>query len=190
MEEEKDNLQNSGFQDNNPFNKVPYHIHNGADAPRVSFQNIRKSEKYLNLINVALTASQISTLFSTPVTLIGTNVGSGIIVEGVSAKITVSIGSSAWAGANNLEFRYTDGTGAKVTADMSNTFLNSSTTSYQHVAGVTTAFAPVIGVAPTGSSPATTGRVVVCVPTANPTVTGVSPYPTLNFLIKYRIISF
>jgi hypothetical protein len=73
-----------------------------------------------------------------------------------------------------LEFRYADGTGAKVTADMSTTFLNQTTSVFNHVAGVTTELIT-----------ASNSPIVVTVPSANPG-TGNS---RIAFTVKYRIVS-
>lgn len=106
---------------------------------------------------VSLTAAQVKALHTTPITLVSAQ-GSGtiVLVDGIAFGSTFV--SVAYTGANNLEFRYTDGSGTKVTADIASGTLNfSSGTKYAFVAGVTSEFAPVANAA-----------IVVAVPSANP----------------------
>lgn len=131
----------------------------------------RKDLKFIK--RFTLTSAQILTLNTTPITLITAFLNSVIIIEGITARLNFN--TTAYTGANNLEFRYTNGSGAKVTADMANTFLNSSSTAYDQVAGVATELTPVLNT-----------PIVVVVPTANP-ATGNS---TLDLFIKYRVITF
>jgi hypothetical protein len=125
-------------------------------------------------ITVSLTDTQVKALFTTPITLVATP-GSGkvILVHGILFSSTYN--TATYAGANNLEFRYTDASGAKVSADIANTTLNfSSGTRYAYVAGVTTELQALANV-----------PVVVCVPTANPT-TGDS---AVKFTVIYSIVT-
>lgn len=136
-------------------------------------QIVRNEKKELRVKRVTLTSAQILALNSTPVTLIPAFSQSLIIVEGITARLNFN--SVAYTGANAVEFRYTDASGAKVTADMAAAFLNSSSTSYNHVAGVVTALTPVI------NSP-----LVVRVPTANPG----DGDSTLDIFIKFYTVQF
>lgn len=123
---------------------------------------------------VTLTAAQVKALFTTPITLVASP-GSGrvTIVEGITFGSTFV--SAAYAGANALEFRYTNASGAKVTADIPSATLNfSSGTKYSHVAGVTTELIAVANAV-----------IVVCIPTANPTL-GDSP---VKFSVRYRVLT-
>jgi hypothetical protein len=119
-----------------------------------------KEMPVLSKATIVLTPTQVKALFSTPITLVPAyGAGTFIEVQNISAKLTY--GSAQYAGANNLEFRYTDGSGVKVTSDITAAWLNSAATAYYSApsaAGVAAANAPV----------------VVAVPTANPT-TGDSP---------------
>ncbi len=129
---------------------------------------------YFFVVRTTLTAAQVKALHTTPITLVpapGSN--AVIVVESIDAQLTFN--ANAYTGANALEFRYTDGSGTKVTADMSSTFLDNSATAYDHVAGVVTEITPVANAA-----------VVVAVPTANPAA-GDS---VIRFVVKCRIISF
>lgn len=168
-------------QDNQySVNPIPYHHHDGTDSPQVDFPNLTNASSYVALKTVTLSPVQVLALNTTPVVLIppfGTNSSNtGInyvyIVEGITARLMY--GGTAYTGANNLEFRYTDASGTKVTADMANTFINSSTNTFAHVAGIVTAFTPVY------NSP-----IIVRTPTANPG-TGNSK---ITFVIKYRVVS-
>jgi hypothetical protein len=124
--------------------------------------------------SVTVATGAVLTLNATPVSLVvAPGAGKAIIVDGIVAKLVFN--SVAYTGANALEFRYTDGSGAKVTADIASTFINSASgTNYASVAGVTTALTPVANAA-----------VVVRVPTADPGA-GNSP---IVFTIRYHIVT-
>lgn len=125
-------------------------------------------------VTVSLTAAQVKALFTTPCTLVAAP-GSGKVALVHEILFSSTFLTTAYAGANNLEFRYTNGAGAKVTADIANTTLNFATgTRYASVAGVTTELQPVANAA-----------VVVCVPTANPTL-GDS---IVKFTVIYSIVT-
>ncbi len=139
-----------------------------ANADRYQVGSGRLAE--LLQVSVTLTAAQVKALFTTPISLVAA-LGGGVV--GLVHRI--SFGSTfvsvAYAGANALEFRYTDASGAKVTADIAAATLNfASGTKRATVAGVTTELAPVANAA-----------IVVCVPTANPTA-GDSP---ITFIVQY-----
>lgn len=139
-------------------------------------QIYRREQHKDNLTKVArytLSSAQILALNSTPVTIVPAFLNSLIIVEGIDAKLIFN--TTAYTGANNLEFRYTNAGGAKVTADMASTFINSSATAYDHVAGVVTELTPVINT-----------PIVVRVPTANPG-TGDS---TISLFIRFRLVNY
>lgn len=158
---------------------IPSHTHNGADSQQVAFTSLINSSLYVALNTVILSATQISNLFTTPITIVPTfntnssNVGvnSVYIVEGITARLMY--GGTAYTGANNLEFRYTNASGIKVTADLANTFINGSVNTFAHAPAITTAFTPVY------NSP-----IIVCVPVANPG-TGNS---RISLTVKYRIV--
>lgn len=107
---------------------------------------------------VSLTSAQIKALHTTPISLVAAQgAGTVIIVDEVLLKMTFA--TAAYTGANNLEIRYTDGSGAKATADFDKTaFLNiASGSAYQLSKGVVTALIPVANAA-----------IVAAVPTADP----------------------
>lgn len=151
----------------------PYHIHNGIDSPFLPYTSIQNYQQYRFLTRTTLTTGQVKALHTTPVILVPAQSGAVIIVEGIVGLVDFK--GTAYAGANALEFRYTDASGAKVTADISTTFLNSGTDALASVAGVTTELVPVY------ESPIT-----VSIPVANPT-NGDSP---ITFVVHYRIVPF
>lgn len=161
---------------------IPAHAHTGTDSLQVNPNDLVNSSLYFAVRQTLLPASQILTLHTTPIVLVpaigsevnAINLNTVLIVEGITAKIYA--GSSAFTGANNLEFRYTNGSGTKVTADISNTFINTTANNqaYIHVAGITPAFIPAFN-----------NPVVVAVPTANPGAgTG---YIVIS--VKYRVVT-
>lgn len=117
---------------------------------------------------VSVTSAQLLASYTTPIALVpAPGAGRTIIVHGITARLTY--GSAAYATNTTLEFRYTDGSGAKVSADLA-ALLNATANKNQFVAGVTTALTPV-----------TNAAVVVCTATGNP-VTGNSP---IEFTVHY-----
>lgn len=161
---------------------IPSHGHTGTDSQQIDPNNLINASLYFAVAKITLTKTQILTLHGAPVTLVPAmgstatagNLNTVVIVEGITAKIYA--GSIAYTGANNLEFRYTNASGAKVTADIANTFINTtvSTQAYTHVAGIITQFTPVF------NSP-----IVVTVPTANPAAGNGS----IIISVKYRAIT-
>lgn len=157
--------------------KLPSHAHTGLDSPQVPYTNIFNADQYAFTQTRILTSAQILALKDSFVPLVlPPNANTVVIVNGITAKLSYL--GTAYTGANSLEFRYTNASGAKVTTDLANTFINSSATTYAHAPAVTAAFTPVVG----GS--ANNGQIVVCVPTANPAAgTG-----TITFNVHYRIV--
>ncbi len=183
-----DNFQNNfdkaiqDYAQNNQYgvSLIPAHSHNGTDSQQVAVESLINSNLYVAVKTVTLTPAQIKLLNTTPITLLpafGTNSSNSMvnyvfIVEGITARIYY--GGTAYTGANNLEFRYTDASGIKVTADIPSTFIDASVNTFAHVAGITTAFTPVF------NSP-----VVVTVPAANPAAGN----SKIILVIKYRVVS-
>lgn len=161
--------------------RVPVHTHNGLDSLQIHFEDLGNAQQIAKVARVTLTPTQVKALNTTPITLVpapmpsktAANARTLIIVEGIEGYL--AYGGTAYTGANALEFRYTDASGAKVTADISTTFLNASASAYSHVAGVVTELVPV-----------SNAPIVVRVPTADP-ATGNSP---ITFQVKYRVVSF
>lgn len=93
---------------------------------------------------VALSSAQILALNATPVELVPAP-GSGkvVIVRGITLKMVAT--ATAYANGGALEFRYTNASGAKVTADIAAAVVTAGAgTSYTSVAGVTTSLTNVV----------------------------------------------
>lgn len=106
---------------------------------------------------VTIPTASVLALNTTPFSLVAAQ-GAGTVVAVDEIAFKLIFNSVAYTGSNALEFRYTNGSGAKVTADIAAATLNASSgTTYNLVKGVTTALAPV------ANSP-----VVAFIPTANP----------------------
>lgn len=124
--------------------------------------------------SITLTAAQVKALFSTPISIVATP-GSGKVNIVDRITFVSTFVSAAYAGANALEFRYTNASGAKVTADIAAGTLNfASGTKFSTVASVVTELIPVAN-----------AIIVVCVPTADPTL-GDSP---VTLLIDYKTVA-
>lgn len=153
---------------------IQSHVHNGTDSSQITFPSIANAMNYRAIATVTLSSAQIKALNTTPVTIVPSmGVRTVVIVEGIDAYLGYN--GTAYTGTNALEFRYTDASGAKVTADISTTLLNSTAIAYSHVAGVTTELVPV------ANKP-----IVVRIPIANPAA-GTSP---ITFQVTYRTVSF
>jgi len=122
---------------------------------------------------IALTSAQIKALFTTPISLIpAQGAGTLVIVDEIILKNTFV--TTAYAGANALEFRYTNASGAKVSADIASTFINLVATGYAYVRGLVSQLTPVANSA-----------IVVTVPTADP-ITGDG---TISGFIKFHTVT-
>jgi hypothetical protein len=132
------------------------------------------AEDVARTASVTVPTASVLTLNTTPYTLVAApGAGKIILVDEITCKLVFN--SVAYTGSNALELRYTNGSGAKVTADLASSFLNSSSgTNYATVKSVVTALTPV------ANSP-----IVLFVPTANPGVGN----SDLVFKIKYRIVT-
>lgn len=123
-------------------------------------------------LRITLTAAQMKTLFTAPITLIGApGAGKYISVDEVLAKVA-STGATAYTGANAVEVRYTDASGAKATGDLAAAWLNNATDRLDKA--IAAAVTPIV------NSP-----IVVAVPTANPGA-GTGP---VTFDILYRVVT-
>lgn len=126
-------------------------------------------------VRVSLSSAQILALSATPVTLIpAPGAGKIIIVESIALQMTTT--STQYANGGALEFRYTNASGAKVSADIAAAVVTAAAgTSYTSVAGVTTSLTNVV------NSP-----VVV----NNATAAFITGTGTGIFNIKYRVVAF
>lgn len=104
-----------------------------------------------------LTAAETKALFTTPISLVAAP-GAGLVAFPIEIVAKNVFGTAAYTGGNALEFRYTDASGTKVTADIASTFINlASGTQYNRVGGVAADTVLTANAA-----------LVVRVPTANP----------------------
>lgn len=111
---------------------------------------------------VTLTSAQILALNTTPQTLVAApGAGKSISIDEIIFKAPAS-GATAYTGANAVEVRYTDGSGAKATGDIAAAALNSvSGRVDKAVAAAVTAVvnSPVVAVVPTANPAAGNGTV-------------------------------
>jgi hypothetical protein len=87
-------------------------------------------------VTVTLTAAQIIAMGTTPVTLIAApDAGKCTIVDNVTFKMTTT--ATAFTGGGAVEFRYTDASGTKVTADIAAAVITAAAgTSFTNVRGI------------------------------------------------------
>lgn len=120
---------------------------------------------------VTLTSAQIKALNTTPITLVAAP-GAGVYVSVDEIVATLNFGTTPYTGANAMEFRYTNGSGAKVTGDAASAWIDSASSAAVKV--IAAAVTPVANAA-----------VVASVPTANPAA-GDS---TISLDIYYRLVT-
>lgn len=116
--------------------------------------------------SVVLSSAQILDLHDTPIALVPAP-GAGKYVEVLEIVGKSIVGETAYTGSNALEFRYTDGSGTKVTGDLASTFINvASGTQVAKAIGaaaVLTANAPVVAVVPVANPAAGDGVITLYV---------------------------
>lgn len=157
----------SGFAVGAYFTKI-----NAATGENSLYQNVGTTSVSAftgvggRIAPITISSAQILDLHDTPVTLVAApGAGKLNIVDEVMLKMTFL--TAAYTGANALEIRYTDGSGAKVTADFpaSTAFLNVASGSAYGVnkAVVTTlvpvANAPIVAVVPVADPGAGAGSI-------------------------------
>lgn len=119
-------------------------------------------------VYVDLTAAQIIAMGTTPVSLIAApGAGMAIIVDNITVKMVTT--ATAFTGGGAVEFRYTNASGAKVTADVASGVVTAGAgTSFTNVRGVTTSLTAVANAAivitnATAAFAAGTGTAVVSI---------------------------
>src|SRR5687767_4226559 len=119
-------------------------------------------------VHVALTAAQIIAMGTTPVSLIAApGAGMAIIVDNITVKMVTT--ATAFTGGGAVEFRYTNASGAKVTADIAAAVVTAGAgTSFTNVRGIEasltcTANAPIVVRNATAAFAAGTGTAVITI---------------------------
>lgn len=160
--------------------KVQGHTHNTVDSPPVEFSNLASVQYFAMQKTVALSPAQVKALFTTAIQLVPPPQTSRgvIIVDGITVRLAFA--TTAYTGANPLEFRYTSVAGQQVAAQVPSTFLNLGASSIAQAQPTTGYFLPVPG----GSG--LNGRIVVCMENANP---GAGDSQVL-ITVKYHLVAF
>jgi len=123
---------------------------------------------------VNLTAAQIKALHATPIQLVAAP-GSGkyVVVDEIRWKMTFV--TTRYTGANNAEFRYTDGSGAKVSADLASATIDDTASNLRVIKGLVTELTPVDNAA-----------VVIAVPVADPAAGD----GTAQIVVRYHVVTY
>ena len=132
-------------------------------------------EQLSRTVKVTLSSADILAMNPTPVSLIAApGTGKIIIVEGILFKMVRT--GTAYANGGAVEFRYTDASGAKVTADVAAAVVTTggAGTAYAHVAGIEASITPVANAA-----------IVV----TNATAAFISGTGTATVTLYYRILT-
>jgi hypothetical protein len=146
-----------------------------ADIAAASVTSAKMAEDVVRTIQAALSSAQILALSATPISLIpAPGAGKIVIVDSILFKMVRT--ATAYANGGAVEFRYTDGSGAKVTADVAAALITTggAATAYAHVAGIEASITPVANAA-----------VIVTNATA-PFITGTG---TAQVSVRYRIVT-
>lgn len=115
-----------------------------ADIAAGAVTSVKLADDLLHTVQVSLSSANILALNATPITLVAAP-GAGKIVEVVSITLKMVRTGTAYANGGALEFRYTNASGAKVTADIAAAVVTTggAGTEYSNVKGVVTALTPV-----------------------------------------------
>ncbi len=133
---------------------------------------VRGKELKLFTKKTTLTAAEVLASFTTPIALVAApGAGYAVIVHRITGG--VDYGSVAYETNTTQEFRYTDGSGTKVTADMA-ALVTATADKFVTVGGIEAALVPTENAA-----------VVVRTATGNPTA-GDSP---VSYTVDYSIVS-
>lgn len=141
-------------------------------SSRVGFGDIYGNS--LRATKVGLTAAEVKALNTTPQTLV-TAPGAAKFIQIVKIVAYLEYSTAAFTGSNNLEFRETNGSGTKISADLTYAFLNGSASAIVEISGIEAQTTRILN-----------APIVVAVPTADPG--GASALSSLTFTIIYRVI--
>lgn len=108
---------------------------NIGDATTVSWSELMDYNTYIPVVATAIaevgiiesvnvSAAQIIAMYTTPIELVAAVDGKTIVVDDIVLKMTRT--ATAFTGGGAVEFRYTDGSGDKVTADIASTVITGS----------------------------------------------------------------
>lgn len=114
-----------------------------ADIAADAITSAKMSPDLLKMVQVTLSSANILAMRTTPVTLIAAP-GSGkiIVVDDILLKMITT--ATQYANGGAVEFRYTDGSGAKVSADIAAAVITAGAgTSYTKVKGIEASLTPV-----------------------------------------------
>lgn len=135
---------------------------------QITAAGVALNEVLRNSVNVALTAANIIAMGTTPVALIAApGAGKCIIVDNISFKMTTT--ATVFTGGGAVEFRYTDASGTKVSADIAAAVITAvAGTSFTNVRGIEasltgTVNAPIVIRNATAAFAAGTGTAVVTI---------------------------
>lgn len=141
----------------------------GSEAVTVYEASIIPDTEQLQIVST-LSSAQILALHTTPINMIANVASKTILIDEIIFTMTFATG--AYTGGNNVEFRYTNGAGTKVSSDVTAATLNiSGGLQQERSLGLGTPFfanAPVVAV----------------VPVANPAAGGGSA----SVFIRYRLV--
>lgn len=110
--------------------------------------SITQNSVVKNSVQVPLTAAQIIAMGTTPVELIAApGAGKAIIVDNITVKMTRT--ATAFVNGGAVEFRYTDASGAKVSADVAAALVTTggAGTAFANVRGIEASITPVANAA-------------------------------------------
>lgn len=152
---------------------IQKHTHNNLDSPPVNYSDLKNVRNYLASNSITLNQANVGLLHTVPFVLVkDPGIQSVIIVHSVTARL--SYGSNQYTGSNNIEIRYKDGSGTKVTVDIPFAFVNSSSSAWAHAPAVTAEFTPAAG------GGGVNGQIVAVMPTSNITLIGGSNLTTTS----------